>query len=255
MAPSMMGMAVGSMVGRMATRAFGHYDLPIPRADASLSLVPVSIDEFAKAWSLKPDEMRLWVISQELTAYSLFSITSLRDAYALLVRRHVGAFRQDPDAIGEALAGLDVTGDDDVSDPMAALQKALGDPSVLLGAVQSPEQRELAPRLDAATAAIVGYVDYMVDSVAARVIGGDALTIAEAVRRRRVESSPDDIYVERLLGLRLTQAQVQRGKVFIGGVVDRVGEHAIGGLFARPDALPTPAELDAPGLWIERITT
>ncbi|MEO5900826.1 MAG: zinc-dependent metalloprotease, partial [Ilumatobacteraceae bacterium] len=38
MAPSMMGMAVGSMVGRMATRAFGQYDLPIPRNDNSLLL-------------------------------------------------------------------------------------------------------------------------------------------------------------------------------------------------------------------------
>ena len=37
MAPSMMGMAVGSMVGRMASRAFGQYDLPIPRADDTLA--------------------------------------------------------------------------------------------------------------------------------------------------------------------------------------------------------------------------
>ena len=32
MAPAMLGMSVGSMVGRLATRAFGTHDLPIPRA-------------------------------------------------------------------------------------------------------------------------------------------------------------------------------------------------------------------------------
>ena len=198
MAPSMMGMAVGSMVGRMATRAFGQYDLPIPRSDNSLLLVPTTIDRFAGEWEVPLDEMRLWVLAQEMIGHSLFSITSLRDDFAALVRRHVGAFRPDPNAVAEKLSELDVEG----GDPMQAVQKALTDPALLLGAVQSKEQAALAPQLDAATAAIVGYVDYCVDAVAARVIGGEALRIAEAVRRRRVEASPDDLYIERLLGLK-----------------------------------------------------
>jgi uncharacterized protein (DUF2342 family) len=86
-----------------------------------------------------------------------------------------------------------------------------------------------------------------------RVIGGDALRIAEAVRRRRVDHMPNDLFIERLLGLRLTHHQVQRGKTFIGGVVDRVGEAQLSVLLARPQALPTPAEIDAPGLWVARL--
>ncbi len=251
MAPSMMGMAVGSMVGRMATQAFGQYDLPIPRQDASISVLPGNIDRFAQEWSIAADEMRMWVLAQELTGHALFSITSLREDFASLVRRHVGAFRPDPEAIAEKLSSLD--SDDADTDPMQAIQKVLGDPAVLLGAVQSPEQRELEPSLDAAAAAVIGYVDYMVDGVSVRVIGGDALRIAEAVRRRRVDHNADDVYIERLLGLRLTHNQVQRGKMFIGGVVDRVGEARLSELLARPNALPTPAEIDAPGLWVARL--
>ncbi len=250
MAPAMMGMAVGSMVGRMGARTFGQYDLPIPRSDNTLHVVPANIDQFANDWSLPIDEMRLWVLAQELTGHTLFSITSLRDQFAALVRRHVGAFRPDPNAVAERLSSIE---GDESGDPMQAMQAMLSDPAVLLGAVQSAEQAALAPQLDAAVAAIVGYVDYLVDSVAVRVIGGDALRIAEAVRRRRVEASPDDVFVERLLGLQLTQQQVQRGKAFAAGVVDRVGETGLTGLFARPDALPTPAEIDAPGLWIARL--
>jgi putative hydrolase len=250
MAPAMMGMAVGSMVGRMALRTFGQYDLPIPRDEATLLVVPANIDQFALDWSLPVDEMRLWVIAQELIGHSLFSIASLRTQFAALVRQHVGAFRPDPAAVTDRLASLEA---DDAGDPMAAMQQLLGDPAVLLGAVQSSEQAALAPQLDAAVAAVVGYVDYMVDSVAVRVIGGDALRIAEAVRRRRVEVSPDDLFVQRLLGLQLTQEQVQRGKTFVAGVVDRVGEARLTELFSRPDALPTPAELDAPGLWVARL--
>ena len=249
MGPSMMGMAVGSMVGRMATHAFGHYDLPIPRRDSSISVLPGNIDRFAEEWSISADEMRMWVLAQELTGHALFSITSLREDFASLVRRHVGAFRPDPEAIAEKLASLD----SEDGDPIQAMQQAFGDPAVLLGAVQSPEQRELEPSLDAAAAAVIGYVDYMVDGVSVRVIGGDALRIAEAVRRRRVDHSSEDVYIERLLGLRLTHDQVQRGKNFIGGVVDRVGEARLSALLAAPSALPTPAEIDAPGLWVARL--
>ena len=249
MAPSMMGMAVGSMVGRMATQAFGQYDLPIPRQDSSLTVLPANIDRFAEEWSIAPDEMRMWVLAQELTGHALFSITSLREDFASLVRRHVGAFRPDPEAIAEKLTSLD----SDDADPMQAMQQAFSDPAVLLGAVQSPEQRELEPSLDAAAAAVIGYVDYMVDGVSVRVIGGDALRIAEAVRRRRVDHSAEDVYIERLLGLRLTHHQVQRGKNFVAGVVDRVGEARLSVLLARQKALPTPAEIDAPGLWVARL--
>ena len=250
MAPSLMGMAVGSMVGRMAARTFGQYDLPIPRNDTTLLVVPANIDQFATDWSLPVDEMRLWVLAQELTGHTLFSIGSLRDQLAGMVRQYVGAFRPDPSAVAERLSSLELSSS---GDPTQAMQQLFSDPAVLLGAVQSPEQIAQQPRLDAAVAAVVGYVDYLVDSVAVRVIGGDALRIAEAVRRRRVEVSPDDMFVERLLGLQLTNDQVQRGKQFAGGVVDRIGEAGLTSLFARPDALPTPAEIDAPGLWIARL--
>jgi putative hydrolase len=250
MGPSMMGMALGSMVGRLAARAFGQYDLPIPRSSTtSLLIVPATVDAFAADWSLPLDEMRLWVMAQELIGHAVFSHDTVRTTITSLVQRHVGAFAPDPTSVSEKLATLEF----DESDPMATLQRAFSDPEVLLGAVRSPEQIAQAPLLDAATAAVVGYVDYMVDAVAARLIGGDALRIAEAVRRRRLEATAEDVFIERLLGLQVTPAQVQRGKNFVAGVVDRAGESALIKLFDGPDALPTPAEIDAPGLWLARI--
>jgi putative hydrolase len=249
MAPAMLGMAVGSMVGHLATRAFGTHDLPIPRRPGTVTLVPVNIDRFAKDWEIPQDEMRLWVVAHELAGYALFEVDHLRDALSELVRQHVGAFRPDPNAVAERLGSLDLQ----AADPMAALQQALGDPEVLLGAVTSPAQLELRPRLDALVAVVVGFTDWIVDAVAVRVVGGDALRIAEAVRRRRVETSPADSFVERLLGIRLGEAQVARGKAFVQGVVDRAGDHGLRPLLERPEAIPTPAEVDAPGLWLARL--
>ena len=250
MAPAMMGMSVGSMVGNLARRAFGVYDLPIPRATPALVLVPANIDTFAEEWSIQLDEMRLWVLAHELAGLTLFSIDHIADHLRSLVQRHVGAFRPDPSAISDKLTSLEM----DQSDPMAAMQQAFGDPEVLLGAVRSPEQAALEPELDAAVAVTIGAIDWVVDAVSVRIIGGNALQIAEAVRRRRAETSPDDVFVERLLGIRLGAEQTARGKAFVQGVVDRAGENGLEPFFTDPAAVPTPNEIEAPGLWLARVT-
>jgi uncharacterized protein (DUF2342 family) len=46
---------------------------------------------------------------------------------------------------------------------------------------------------------------------------------------------------------------VDRGAAFIEGVVERAGEEALIRLWADERDLPTPAEVDAPGLWLARI--
>jgi putative hydrolase len=250
MAPAMMGMAVGSMVGNLAKRAFGVYDLPIPRPTPALVLVPPTIDAFAADWEIPLDEMRLWVLAHELAGLTLFSADHVADHLRRLVQRHVGAFQPDPSAVTDKLGDLSL----DPEDPFAAMQQAFGDPELLLGAVRSPEQLALEPELDAAVAMTIGVIDWVVDAVAVRIIGGNALQIAEAVRRRRAEASPDDLFVERLLGIRLGAEQTARGKAFAQGVVDRAGEDGLSLLFADPEAVPTPSEIDAPGLWLARVT-
>ncbi|MGH9137000.1 MAG: zinc-dependent metalloprotease [Acidimicrobiales bacterium] len=250
MAPAMLGMSIGSMVGRLATRAFGTHDLPIPRRPSTVTLVPANIDEFAGQWEIPADEMRLWVLAHEIAGFTLFEAAHVRDTLADLVRQHAGGFRPDPSGISDKLTSLDV----ETEDPMRALQQALNDPELLLGAVTSAEQRELRPRLDALVAVVVGYTDWVVDAVAARLVGGDALRIAEAVRRQRVETSASDTFVEQLLGIRVGEQQVARGKSFVQGVVDRAGDDGLLPLLEKPDAIPTPNEVDAPGLWLARIS-
>lgn len=250
MAPAMMGMAVGSMVGHLARRAFGQYDIPLPRVqpDSTLMIVPGTIDDFAKDWSIARDEMRLWVLTQELTGHALLGVPHVRDTLSELVRRHVGGFRPDPSGIAERLGSIDL-GD---SDAMAALERTLSDPTMLLGAFETPEQQAMRPRLDALLAVVVGYVDHVVDTVTDRLLS-DGRRIGEAVRRRRVDSAPHDLFVERLLGMQLDRPLVERGRLFVAGVIERAGDDGLVRLISDPAALPTPAEVDAPGLWLARI--
>ena len=96
---------------------------------------------------------------------------------------------------------------------------------------------------------IVGYVDHIVDRAATLI--GSSGRIAEAARRRRVEASPEDVFVERLFGLTLTRSQVERGRNFVHGVLERAGDEGLQQLFHAPPNSDA-AEVDAPGLWLAR---
>ncbi|HEX7135682.1 MAG TPA: zinc-dependent metalloprotease [Iamia sp.] len=247
--PMTLGMAAGSMVGHLATRSFGQYDLPVPRppGDQVMVLVP-AIDAFAEEWSLGVDDVRLWVCLHEVAHHAVLGVPHVRATLTELIERFVAGFRPDPGGFERALADVDP------SDPtgMEAVQRLFTDPEVLMGATSSPAQEEVRPRLDALVAAIVGWVDHIMDRVGGGLVGSYA-QVTEAVRRRRVETSAADRYVERLFGLNLTQARIDLGSSFVDGVVERAGEEGLARLWAEPDDLPTPAELAAPGLWLARI--
>lgn len=249
MAPAMMGMSVGSMIGELASHALGQYELPLARPHTSdILVVSSSIDAFATEWDLTLDDLRLWVLIHELSSHAILAAPAIETGLTALIRRHVSAFRPDPAAL------MDTIGDLDPTDPDALnrLQGLFSDPMVLMGAMRTPEQVALAPFLDARIAAIVGYIDYSVDTIAARLLGA-ASPIAEAVRRRRIESASATTLIEQLLGISLSRAQQVRGRAFIEGIVERQGSEALPQLLQVADNLPTPNEIDAPGLWLARL--
>lgn len=249
MAPAMMGMSIGSMVGALAAHALGQYELPLARIDTrEILVVSSSVDSFAHDWDIAQDDLRMWVLIHELASHAILASPSVVEGLMALVRRHVSAFRPDPQAVMESVGELNL----DDADAMNNIQKIFSDPMVLMGAMRTPEQESLAPILDAQLAAVSAYIDYIVDTVGARLLGAQA-SIAEAVRRRRVEYGTDAVLIERLLGISTTRAQQTRGRAFIQGVLERSDAETLTKLVQSPANLPTPNEMDAPGLWLARL--
>ncbi len=247
MGPTLLGLQFGAMVGHLAERAMGQYDLPIPRPPSDqLMMVPASIAAFAGDWSLPLDDVRLWVCLSEVTHHAILGRPPVRDRLQELLEGYAGGFQPDPSALEDRLSDIDPTNPN-------SLQEALGDPTALLGELQTPAQRQLLSQLEALTAAIEGYVDHVMDTIGHRLISSYG-SLTEALRRRRVERGEADRFVERLFGLELGQAQFDRGAAFVKGVVERGGEQSLAQLWTSPRHLPTPAEVDAPGLWLERIS-
>lgn len=246
--PMMLGMTAGSMLGHLSRRSLGQYDLPVPRGAANeVMVVPANIDAFGADWSLPTDELRLWVCLHELAHHAVLAVPHVGSTLQGLLAEFVSGFRPDPGSLEQRLGDVAV-GEAGIE----GLQEVLSDPEALLGAIRSPAQEALLPRIEALVAALVGYVDHTMDEVGSTLIGSYG-QVTEALRRRRVEADESDRFVERLFGLELTQAVYDRGAAFVEGVAERAGREGLDRLWSDEKHLPTPAEVDAPGLWLARI--
>lgn len=250
--PVMLGVSAGSMVGHLAQRAFGQHDLPLPwEPGDEVMVVPERIGVFADDWDLPVDDLRMWVVLREVTAHTVLGVPGVRSALADLLATHLRSFRADPDALGERLGRLEVSGGDP-TELAEELQRLLADPHTLLGAVTSEEQQRLRPAIDALVATVTGVIDHVVDDVAGHLLGTHG-RIAEAMRRELVEASAADRVVIEMLGIHLSRDVLDAGRRFVTGVIERGGPEALDHLWTSREALPTPAELEAPGLWLARI--
>ncbi|MHB1488133.1 MAG: zinc-dependent metalloprotease [Acidimicrobiales bacterium] len=244
--PALIGMQFGSAVGNLARTSLGQYELAIPRpVSDEVMLVAQNISSFARDWSLPPDDVGLWVCLHEIAHHCLLSRPPVRDRLVELVGGYAAGFVSDRASIEERLAGFDPTNP-------GSMETTLSDPNLLLGELLTPAQVQLGAQLQALTAAIEGWVDHITDKVGRRLITSYG-SLREALSRQRVSGGEGARFAECVFGLKLTQAHYDRGASFVAGVVERAGEEALMDLWSRARNLPTPAEVDAPGLWLERI--
>lgn len=247
-APAMAAMQVGSVVGHLARRSLGQYDLPLPRTPSDEIVAAAgNLEHFASEWSLPLDDARLWLCAHEMAVHAVLSKAHVSRRLEELVIEHALLVRPDPRDLEDLLQGID-------PGSIPGLSQIMGDPS-LLGERESgpsPRLEKVRSQLAALSAAVAGYSEWVTSVVASRLIGGHA-PIGEAMRRRRVGRGEGERVAETLFGLRLDQEDVDRGTAFVQGVLDRSGDAELAKLWSDEDHLPTPAEIDAPGLWLARI--
>lgn len=249
LSPMLLGMTAGSLVGHLSQTSFGVYDVPLPRPlNDPIMIIPASIDRFAQEWSLDPEALRLAVLAQELTHHAILGLPHIRERFDALLEQFAQGFQPDPDALERHLSEFDPTNMQSIT----SFQQVMGDPEILLGATSTADQQATRVQLDALLAVIVGYVEHIGAQIGARLIA-DHGRIGEALKRARVSASDADRFVQQLFGLNLDTGTYERGAAFIDGVTERAGDEALAQLWSSAATLPTPAEVDAPGLWLARL--
>jgi putative hydrolase len=134
---------------------------------------------------------------------------------------------------------------------MASLAQ-LGDPSALLGAMRSERQAPMLEALQRFVSVLEGYTDLVVETLGEGMITSH-VRIDEALKRHRLDRGEAASFVDRLLGLELDRGHYDVGIAFSRGVVERAGIEQLNRLWSGPEMMPTPSELEAPGLWLARI--
>jgi putative hydrolase len=249
--PMFFGLQVGSVVGHLSQRAMGQYPLALPWAPSDeLLVVTANVTSFAEDWSLPEEETLLWSCARELASNSVLTRPGVRSRMEeLLVELAQSSASAQQDITGR----LGALGGEGSGMDLESLQGMFGDPEALLGDLLSPESRHSSDQLTALAVVIDAYADHVANVVGTKLVGSHA-QLAEAFYRRRIERGKGEEAAGALFGLDLDQAQVDRGRSFVSGVLERAGDEGLSKLWLSARNLPTPSEVDAPGLWLERIS-
>jgi len=246
LAPLLLGLQAGSMIGYLAQHALGRYDLPLPTGDEpSLCFVVPNVVAFEEAWSLPRADLRFYIALHEVVHAAERSVPWVQERLVRLTTEYVSAYELDTAAFESKFGAIDP------NDP-TSLGGIAEDPDALLGAMQSPRQAEVLAQIQSLTAVLEGYADAVLERIGTRLIPSFG-QIHEAMKRHRLERGEAERFVQRLLGLELEREHYERGEAFCAGVEERAGVEGLNRLWEGENMLPTPAELDAPGLWLARI--
>jgi putative hydrolase len=241
------GLQVGTIVGQLARSVLGQYELAMPPGDpARVLLVPENVAAFEQASGLPSDQLRLWLACHEVAGQRLFAgVGWLRDHLHGVVEEI--ARETDPDTSGlmDRLQSLDMGGGP------GALQELLEGGEGLLGPPSAALQAAVA-KLEVLLALSAGYAVV----IAERALEGrlPALQAIQAAVRRRLADpqAPHGLFAQ-LLRADAERAAVARGERFCREVLAATDIEGLDRVWAHPDFLPSAAELDVPGRWLERV--
>jgi putative hydrolase len=245
LSPLLLGAQAGTVLGSVGQRAFGEFDIALPRPGVNrLSFVVPNIAQFEREWSVNPVEFRAWISLHEVVHRFAFAHRWTHERIRSLVDDYASTLQIDVSAIRERLALLDP------SDPQA-LQGLLGEEGGLFDITDDPEQRLKLGRIQAFMASAEGYGDHVTSALGGKMLSSVS-QIEEAVGRSR-EDEVDDPVFGRLLGIEMKRELYLRGKAFCDRVAERSDEATLARMWESPETLPSLPEIDEPTLWLSRM--
>jgi len=244
LSPLLLGTQVGQVLGMLAQRVLGQYDVALPRSGpGQLLFVVPNLAAFERDWSLDPREFRTFVALHEVTHRFEFAQGWARNRFQELLDDYLSTVKLDVAGMQARLASLDP------ADPQA-LQQMAGSEEGLFWADLDDEQRLKLGRIQAFMAAAEGYGDHVMQALGAELLG-TYVRIEEAMTRYREGEHGDPVF-ERLLGVDMKREQYRKGRAFCEFVVEQTDEATLARMWESADAMPSLPELDEPRLWLAR---
>ena len=244
LSPLLLGTQVGQVLGTLAQRVLGQYDIAVPRSGpGQLLFVVPNLAAFERDWSLDPREFRTFVALHEVTHRFEFAQPWARDRFQMLLDDYLSTLKLDVEGMQARLSSVDPAGPE-------ALRALAGAGEGVFWAGLADQQRLKLGRIQAFMAAAEGYGDHVMQTLGAELLGSFP-RIEEAMKRYR-EGEPGDPVFERLLGVDMKREQYRKGRAFCEVVVEQSDEATLARMWESADAMPSLPELDEPRLWLAR---
>lgn len=237
---------VGALVGLLARRVLGQYELVLPADESgsgdTISFVGANILTMERQQQFRPDEFRYWVALHECTHRLQFTgVPWLRPHFLGLVTRLVDSSKPEPGRARRVAEELRAAA--------RAGRPAIGDAG-LMGLFATAEQREALDEVQALMALLEGHGHVIMDRIGAREMVTQE-TMSRVLKMRR--SDPRTAAFFRLTGLEMKMKQYELGERFILGVESRAGLGAVDAVWSGPENLPSLSEITDPQRWLERV--
>ena len=243
------GAQLGLVLGWMATRVLGQYDLLFAEgADTGgmVSYVGPNIVALERRHSFPPSQFRMWIALHEVTHRCQFTgVPWLRDHFLSLVDQGLSGMPTDPRRLAESLRRA--------GHAIRSGRNPLEDAG-MLGLVAPPEQLEVIGRIQAMMSLLEGHGDVTMDRV-----GGDdvpdAAWFSRVLRERRKSAGPFARLLMQLVGIEAKLRQYQQGEQFIAAVEAAGGATLLDRVWEGPENLPSMDEIRHPEQWVARLGT
>jgi coenzyme F420 biosynthesis associated uncharacterized protein len=248
------GAEVGSLLGYLAQRVLGQYDLLVPESDTpsgsgaadtdAVYYVGPNILGLEKRFAFRPLDFRRWIAIHEVTHRAQFTgVPWMKDYFLSLVQGSMAIVDPDPAVLLRAIGRA--------ADALRAGKNPL-DEGGLVGLFASTEQQEILGRVQALMSLLEGHGNYVMNELGERHVQG-ADRMARVLHTRRQQKGIAG-QIQKLLGIEMKMRQYEVGERFVRGVETAAGIAALDAAWRDPSSLPTVPELEDPEAWLARVS-
>jgi coenzyme F420 biosynthesis associated uncharacterized protein len=236
------GAEAGALLALLSGKVLGQYDIA-PGGEPRLLLVAPNIVAVERELGIDPADFRLWVCLHEETHRVQFTaVPWLRDHVLGEAQGLAADLLPDASSLGQRLEDL-----------VRALPEVVrGEGGPITEVFATPAQRERLARLTAVMSLLEGHADVVMDDVGPQVVGS-VEQIRGRFQARRAGRGGVDRLLRKLLGLEAKMRQYRDGARFVRAAVDAVGMAGFNQVWASPETLPLPAEIEDPQAWLARV--
>src|SRR3954469_3388885 len=241
------GTETGVLLGSLAQRVLGQYDLLGPDDDNSsgdaVYYVGGNVLGLEKRFAFRPRDFRLWIAIHEVTHRAQFvGVPWMREYFVSLVHQVFELVDPDPRTLARALSNA--------VEAMRRGQNPL-DEGGLVSLIATPEQRGVLGQVQALMSLLEGHGNVVMTELGRKHVAGEE-RMSRVLHQRR-QAGGVVAQVQKMLGLEQKMRQYEVGEKFVRGVIEIGGPRAIDHAWVSPENLPVLDELDHPAAWLARV--